>query len=416
MPFCRESIKLDIVSHNLTPPARLLDITRLLRRAGRVWTGIDRVELAYLAQLVTEDIPVWGLARTPLGYILLDCAGLMAFHQRLAGAAPFSRPDILSRLQRGMHDTARRALTDARKLSVARCMPRGLSRMLRGALPAGTAYLNIGHSNLSARVFAAVRTIPQARITVLIHDVIPLDYPQYQRSGTVELFAGKMKRVRHHADLILYNSADTQARTERVMAQWGAVPRGIVAHLGTIPPRPDRSALPDGLPPDTPYFITVGTIEPRKNHALLLDVWERLGPDAPLLLICGSRGWNNAAVFARLDAMGAGARVREVSGLSDGALSAVVQDAQAMLFPSHAEGFGLPGVESLQLGTPVICSNMATFREILKDHAVFLDDSSISMWKEKIVDWSKKPRAALRVCDFEAPSWDAHFKITLSFT
>ncbi len=398
------------------PPARLLDVTRLLRRAGRVWTGVDRVELAYLQELVSGPVPVWGLARTPFGYLLLDRDGLIGFHARLRGDLPFTEPDILSRLQRSMPETARRALTDTRGLAVARCLPQGLGRMLRRHLPEGMAYLNVGHSNLTQRVLGAVRGVPRARIAVLIHDVIPLNYPQYQRPGTAEVFERKLRRVRAHADLILYNSSDTQARTQKVMSEWGKVPPGIVAHLGTALPAPDARALPEGLPPAGVYFVTIGTIEPRKNHVLLLDIWARLGPDAPMLLICGSRGWNNEAVFARLDALGPRACVREVGGLDDAALAALIAGAQGLLFPSHAEGFGLPAVEALQLGTPVMCSNMATFREILANNAVYLDDSDPELWEKVIVDWSKRPRDSLRVRGFEAPTWSAHFKIALSFT
>lgn len=381
-----------------------------------MWTGVDRVELAYLEALIAHEVPVWGLARTPLGYVLLDRSGLIGFHARLTGGVMPSSPDFLSRLQRGMSDGARRALTDMRKLSVARCLPRGLKGMLAKHLPAGLAYLNTGHSNLSARVLGAVRALPQARISVLIHDVIPVEYPQYQRAGTVEVFAQKLRRVRQFADLLIYNSADTQMRTERVMAEWGSVPQGVVAHLGTDLPVPVPSEVPDAVQPQVPYFITVGTIEPRKNHALLLDIWERLGPDAPILLICGGRGWNNEAVFARLDSLDNGARVREVAGLSDGALAALIEGAQGLLFPSHAEGFGLPAVEALALGTPVLCSNIATFREILANNAVYVDDSNQEMWETTVVDWSKRPRDRHRVSGFVAPSWAAHFKIALSFT
>ncbi|MEQ6202874.1 glycosyltransferase family 1 protein [Sulfitobacter sp. HNIBRBA2951] len=394
----------------------MLDVTRLLRRAGRVWTGVDRVELAYLEALVAEPEPVWGLVRTPLGYVLLDRAGLIGFHRRLIGADQPSSPDILSRLQRGMDDTARRMLTDVRKLAVARCIPRGLAAMLRRHLPAGVAYLNTGHSNLSQRVLEAVQSVPQARIAVLVHDVIPLEYPHFQRTGTVAVFEQKLRRVRRYADLIIYNSADTQARSERAMAPWGPVPCGIVAHLGTIVDTPKPDEVPAGIAPQPPYFITVGTIEPRKNHALLLDIWERMGADAPPLLICGGRGWNNEAVFARLDALPPDGPVREISNLSDGALAALVEGAQGLLFPSHAEGFGLPAIEALQLGTPVMCSNMATFREILAKNAVYIDETNDKLWETMIVDWSKRPRDTLRVRDFVAPSWADHFKIVLGYT
>jgi len=156
-----------------------------MRRAGRVWTGVDRVELAYIEALIAEDVPVWGLAWTPLGYVLLDRTGLIAFYKRLSGDAPSPSLDILSRLQRGMHPAARAALSDARKLAVARCLPRGLAGMLRRHLPSGTAYLNIGHSNLSTRVLTAVRALLDSQIAVFVHDVIPLEYPHYQRADRV---------------------------------------------------------------------------------------------------------------------------------------------------------------------------------------------------------------------------------------
>lgn len=372
--------------------------------------------MAYLERLIADDIPVWGLARTPIGYVLLDHAGLREFHKRLIGAGQLSSPDLLSRFLRGMHPAARGALTDARKLAVQRCLPRGLAVMLRMVLPEGTAYLNIGHSNLSQRVLEAVRSVPNARISVFVHDVIPLEFPHFQRDGTVQVFEQKMRRVQRFADLILYNSADTLMRTERIMIAWGSVPKGIVAHLGTITPKPDASNLPEGLPPVGPYFITVGTIEPRKNHALLLDVWEKLGRDAPTLLICGSRGWNNEVVFSRLDAIGSDTRVRELSGLNDGAVASLVQGAEAMLFPSHAEGFGLPAVEALLLGTPTICADIATLREILGKNSVYLDDYSPQLWHAAIVKWSKQAQDARWAGDFVAPSWEAHFKVTLRLT
>jgi hypothetical protein len=155
------------------PSARLLDFTRLLRRAGRVWTGVDRVELAYIEALIADAIPVWGLARTPFGYVLLDEAGLTEMYNRLTGDIAFSAPDVLSRFQLKSIAASRGAQTDARKFAVGRCLPGGLAKLLRRFLPAGVAYLNTGHSNLTNRVLLAVHSMPKSQVAVFIHDVIP---------------------------------------------------------------------------------------------------------------------------------------------------------------------------------------------------------------------------------------------------
>ena len=268
-----------------------------MRRAGKVLTGVDRVEWAYLRALLRDDVPLFGLIRSKFGYILLDRAGLSALFAAVSGD-----PD------------ARDVWRMARSHAIARVPPVLLTRMLRRKLPGGVAYLNVGHSNLTARVLGAMQTV-DARIAVMIHDVIPLEYPDFQRDGTVPAFAGMIARIGAFADVVIYNSVDTKRKTE---AQWTTPPASIVSHLGTeISP-----AAPDDLPETTqmqrPFFVCIGTIEPRKNHALLLDLWVEMGPDAPGLIIAGGRGWKNEETFARLDALPPDGPVREVAGLGMG--------------------------------------------------------------------------------------------------
>tara|TARA_R110002049_G_scaffold44333_6_gene130236 strand:- start:93788 stop:94984 length:1197 start_codon:yes stop_codon:yes gene_type:complete len=395
------------------PPARLLDMTRSLRRAARMATGVDRVERAYLDHLLQQDAPIFGLARTALGYVLLDRDGMRAFLDRLDGRASWGPSDVLSRLPRRRNVTLTRAESDLRRFAIARCLPFGLPRVLRRHLPQGFSYLNVGHSNLTDRVLGAVKRA-SGRVTVLVHDVIPLEHPEFQRPGTVVPFKGKIDRISAMADLVIYNSHDTKMRSEAQMP--GRVPTAVVAHLGVTPPQPDTGQLPPGLPPAAPYFVTVGTIEPRKNHSFLLDVWHGLGPQAPPLLICGSRGWNNETVFDRLDRLPPGGPVREVPGLSDPALAALVQGATGLVFPSHSEGFGLPPVEALTLGTRVLCNDLQVLKEILGNKAVYASVSDTYLWIKTIESWAKNPPDARDARKFVAPTWADHFNTVLRLT
>lgn len=388
-----------------TTPARLLDLTRLLSRAGRVLTGVDRVERAWLEQLLALETPLLALARSSFGYILVDRVGAAAFLEGL-DSGHWGGTDLLSRLAPNRSEAQRAAEACLRRYAVARAPRYRLATMLARHVPAGAVYLNLGHTNLTDRVIEAVRTVPDARIVVFVHDTIPLDLPEMQREGSVERFAGFLRRA---------GTADHLLTSSSVVAQDIArhLPGGppvTVAPLGVEPARPDPEALPDGLPPERPYFVALGTIEPRKNHALLLDVWEALGPEAPVLLLCGSRGWKNEAVFARLDTGIPG--VQEVPGLSDGAVSALLSGARALLFPSIAEGYGLPPAEAAALGTPVVCGDLAICREVLGGSAVYLDVSDPYAWQKTIRYLAEHdPRPA--PSPFVPPRWADHFKVAL---
>ncbi|MDZ4135823.1 MAG: glycosyltransferase family 1 protein, partial [Paracoccaceae bacterium] len=256
-------------------PARLLDLTRLVSRLGRgVLTGIDRVELAYLERLLADPLPVFALVRTGPGFVLLDRAGACAVAQRAKGALPVGAADFLGWLTRRTEPLRARAEADLRRLALARAAPPLLGRMLRRHLPAGVSYINVGHANLTARVMRAVQTVPGARTAVLVHDVIPLDFPEFTRPGISAVFAHKMAVVAKYADLVICSTEDAKRRVHAQLARLdpapsAVVPLIVVMALGVPEPHPDKAALPAGLNLAAPYFVIIGTIEPRKNHALL---------------------------------------------------------------------------------------------------------------------------------------------------
>ena len=404
-------------------PAHLLDLTRLVSRLGReALTGVDRVELAWAERLLEgearEGIPLFALVRTAWGFGLLDGRGV-AKVLAVAGGAPVGRADLLGRISRRKDPLRARAEALVRRESVTRCTVPGLARMLR-RLPEGTAYFNMGHANLTPRVMAAQRG-PRV---VLIHDTIPLDHPEFTRPGIPEVFARKLKAAMQ-ADLIVHTAQATRSLTEAQMARLGPLPAGVVAPLGVGLPAPCPFTLP-GLDPNRPFFVTVGTIEPRKNHALLLDVWEALAarhaPEAmPQLVIAGSRGWLNRDVFARLDARPP--HVIEAPGLSDSALAGLLQASHGLLFPTLAEGFGLPPLEAAGLGVPLIVNDLPVLRETLGELAVYLSAADVYSWMETIEraaggghGWGEGVRGmAVRQGGPALPDWASHFNIVLNF-
>ena len=195
------------------------------------------------------------------------------------------------------------------------------------------------------------------------------------------------------------------------------MPPAVVAWLGTDP-------LPIGSaddPPARPTFVTVGTIEARKNHLLLLDVWsrlaERLGDQTPRLLIIGQRGWEADEVFERLDKDETlHGHVVELSRCSDDELVHHLSSARALLFPSFVEGYGLPLIEALDAGVPVIASDLPVFRELCGTIPTYLHPADKAGWEAAILDYAEPDSASRtaqieRLRGFVAPDWKQHFAI-----
>lgn len=405
-------------------PARVLDLSRLISRVGRRPTGVDRVELAYLKQFLTMPEPCFGLVRTALGYVLLDAGGMSRILDRIEGVAPWGPEDRLSKLARRHDNLRKRAESDLRRFSIARSRPMFLTRMLRRYLPKGVAYFNVGHSNLTDRVLWGMKHGPAARIAVFVHDTIPLDFPEFQRQGSVAKFKGFLRRVERDADAIFCNSEVTAKDIMRHLENPESAPETLVAHLGLDLDCSQNEDSLDVTLHKTPYFVCLGTIEPRKNHAFLFRLWEALSnelstEEMPQLLVLGARGWRNEDVFSWLDTSPlVGRCVQELSGLSDGEVAALMVGSAGLVFPSLAEGFGLPPVEAAAMGIPVLSNDLPVIREILSDIPIYASVSDSYSWKKAIISLTGQKRART-VPDrtsydhYRPPSWAAHFNTVL---
>ena len=398
------------------PTARLLDLSRLVSRAGRGrHTGIDRVEAAYLTALLSDDIPLFGLVRSPIGLTLYDRRGVEALADRLIGGADWGRPHPLSHLVRRTTTDQRRIYSDIYRLSIARCRAKtGLARMIGTSLAPGYVWIAVGHSNLRRATFEAIHETG-GRIAVMIHDTIPMDRPDLQSEAAAADFPARIDRVARHADLVIHTAEATRATTEHWFARAGRVPEGITAHLGIVPPR----IAPEDLPPELrdlgPFFLVLGTLEPRKNLPLLLDVWAELSrrlPEAhmPKLVLVGALGWLEGDDRARVTQ--GQAHVITAGQITDGAVGALLSQARALLMPSLIEGFGLPPGEALALGCPVVLSDLPVFREVFGNNPVYLDAGDLYLWAAEIQAIAQEKNRRT-IAEVPLPTWEDHFKTVL---
>lgn len=400
---------------------RLIDLTRLISRIGRgPMTGIDRVERAYADRIIAGSEPAFGLVRAAPGHALLDRDGIAGLLARFDGHVPWGPADTLSRLHLRQPMARRRAMSDLRRLALGTTLsgrPGALATLLRRHLPGGATYLNVGHANLSQETLGALRHMPGSRIAVMLHDTIPLDHPEFAATGMPARFAAMVAQLARHADLVIWTTAAARMAGEPHLAQAGRIPPGIVAHLGVPRPAGTLRDLPERLATliaSQPYFLCVGTIEPRKNVGFLVDLWEAMarengaGP-IPTLVLAGARGWRSEALFGRLDGSPLrGHRIVEENALSDRELGGLLAGACGLLFPSHAEGFGLPPAEAAACGVPVLCNNLPAIREVLGDYPLYAAQDDPYSWRRNILalaerkDFEKTPTA-------DVPTWEAHF-------
>jgi glycosyltransferase involved in cell wall biosynthesis len=182
---------------------------------------------------------------------------------------------------------------------------------------------------------------------------------------------------------------------------------------------------PGERPIKQPYFVMLGTIEPRKNHWFVLHVWRRLvevhGARAPTLVIIGRRGWECENVVDMLERCAPlRGKVIEEGHCSDARLYNYLHHAQALLFPSFVEGYGMPLAEALVMNVPVIASDLPVFREIAADVPDYLDPLDGPGWISSVLDYaapaSQNRQAQLaRMEQFQGPTWSQHFKVVDEF-
>jgi glycosyltransferase involved in cell wall biosynthesis len=372
-------------------PKLLIDVSRLVGRLakGRLPTGIDRVCLAYVERFA------------PAAQAVLQWKGLRR-------VLPGPESGELFSLVTGP--------SIAFLPRVARLIA-GASLSPAAAFPGPAFYVNVGHTGLEAAGLERWLQRTSARGIFMVHDLIPITHPEYCRPGEAQRHRLRMRTVLRSAAGVVTNSRATLHTLTAFAHEEGiALPKAMVAPLA-----PAELIKPDAdAPLSAPYFVVLGTIEPRKNHLMLMQAWRELvarrGTEAPHLVVIGRRGWECENVIDFLERCPTlRGFVHELSECTDRELAAYLGHARALLFPSFVEGYGIPLVEALRIRTPVIATDLPVFHEIAGDVPDYVDALDGLGWINAVVDYSSgsSPRRQAqleRLASWASPTWDAHFR------
>jgi glycosyltransferase involved in cell wall biosynthesis len=396
------------------PVSVIYDLSRLITRVlNATPNGIDRVDWLLARHYLTHrQFETFALAIGFTGPRLLSHTTSLGATDRVAAAwNETSAKDQRSRAYgevvaffRAKREAPRRTgrIIEPRPnriLNIAQALLRyapRLGRAPRASAPQDSFYMNAANFPLDwKRHVAWLDQRSDIRPIFFVHDLLPLARPEWFWANEPTRHARRLDLLarRGAAAIVATTSVEQDLRRRLDLSGRSNLPifrRGLpVSQIFSEP------AALDPLLADIPFFVTCGTIEPRKNHLLLLNVWRdlvaRQGVDAPKLIIVGNRGWNSEKIVASLEDKALWGHVIEIAGLPTRDYKRLLDQCLALLAPSFAEGFGLPVAEALMAGKPVIASDIPSFREQGGDHLTYLDPRSNRDWREAILDFNASP-------------------------
>jgi glycosyltransferase involved in cell wall biosynthesis len=218
-----------------------------------------------------------------------------------------------------------------------------------------------------------------------IHDLGFRRLPRAVRPDTARALAERLERTLLEADLLLTPSL---AVAGELVAAGVAPARVRPIHHGPGHRLPATVAAVASPPAGAPasYGLFVGTLEPRKNVATLLAAWRELrrAGGAPPLVLCGARGWRTRELRQELAAAEREGWLHYFGYVSPPELHALYRGAAVVALPSLYEGFGLPVVEAMAAGAPLVLSDLPVFREVAGDAALYAPAGRPDLWRDRL--------------------------------
>lgn len=226
---------------------------------------------------------------------------------------------------------------------------------------------------------------------ITVHDLNFIYFPEFLTAESKRYYNDQIQWAVDHADHI---TADSEATRQDVIEHLGVDPAKITTvYLAANPlysqvygqAEIEATLAQHNLPRG--FILCVGTLEPRKNIPMLLRAYkvmrEETAVAVPLILV-GSKGWIYDEIFATIEQLGLSDQVRHLSGIFDQQLAHLYHAAGVLVTPSHYEGFGLPALEAMHCGCPVIVADRGSLPEVVGTAGLLLKPDDERGWAEAL--------------------------------
>ncbi|MCA9980759.1 MAG: glycosyltransferase family 4 protein [Anaerolineales bacterium] len=230
-----------------------------------------------------------------------------------------------------------------------------------------------------------------ARRVITVHDLNFLHYPAYLTADSLRYYRGQIEWAVNTADHI---SADSEHTRQDLIHLLGVPPEKVTTvHLAVNPVYErvytaveiNATLAQHNLPRG--FILAVGTLEPRKNLPTLLQAYQLMRDEAQIdvpLVLVGRKGWLDEPIWAAVAELGLAEQVRHLEGVYDEALAHLYAAAGVLATPSHYEGFGLPALEAMTCGCPVVVSDRGSLPEIVGQGGAVLPADNVAAWANEL--------------------------------
>ena len=261
-------------------------------------------------------------------------------------------------------------------------------------------------------------------LVITIHDLSFFLYPElFPRGNRLYLQSGTRRSARQAACIIAVSQStrrDIQEILGTSRSRVHVIYPGVGAEMHPIHDAERLASLRARYSLPEQFILCVATLEPRKNILLLLEAMARLRDEADLphrLVVAGGKGWFYETLEARVEALGLQERVLFPGFVPDGELPLWYSAAELFVYPSRYEGFGLPPLEAMACGTPVIVSDQSSLPEVVGHAGIQLPPEDPALWAQIIAEVLASPsqRDAMREAGLERVrsfGWDATARAT----